>query len=331
MEFNVKEIAKVAELLREKFLTSDISEGLLPDEKADRFIDLLVDESALLSQVTVYRTNYRAGTFSSIDLAQPVTQSASEGASAEEETGLPTVTAANYTCNKIRSAFYLTWEDLTWNLERGNFEDTVVRMWNRRMRMDLEMLGLHGDADKYANPDTAYEKLVDIDDGWIELALNDANTHIVDFTDATSGEPTTVDTATWVKMYTALPERYKTGNLRWIAAPRIITDYRYYLASRNTDLGDAMLAGNPTITPHGIPFLEVPLMPANLGTGGNETVILLTDPKNLVFVIHRELRLRTVEKPLEDKVWFAGFGYVDYVILNTDALVVGKGIKFAEY
>ena len=327
MELTPNMLSQIAEELRTKFLTSDLPSQVLPQEDADRFIDMLVDQSALLKYVDVYRTNYRSGERAMIDLTDPVTQAATENPTTEE-TGKPTVTTAQYTCNKIKSAFFLTWEDLNWTIERGDFEDTVVRLWNKRMSMDMEMLGLHGDADKYAAPATAYEKLVDIDDGWISWLLdNPGETHVVDV--HSGGDPVSIETSIWQKAYNALPDKYKaaTANLRWIVAPRIVSDYRYYLASRNTDLGDAMIAGSPTITPVGISILEVPLMPFNLGTGSNETVLLLTDPRNLMFVIHRELRLAREVKVLEDRVWFAGFGYVDFVVLNPDAVVIVKGLK----
>ena len=329
MELTPNMLAQIAEELRTKFLTSDLPSQVLPSQEADRFIDMLIDQSTLLREVEVYRTDYRSGERALIDLADPVTVAATENPTTEE-TGKPTVTTATYTCNKIKSAFFLTWEDLNWTIERGDFEDTVVRLWNKRMSMDLEMLGLHGDADKYAAPATAYEKLVDIDDGWVSILLdNAAQTHVVDVHDPTTGDPVAIETSIWQKAYNALPEKYKVnrGALRWIVAPRIVSDYRYYLASRNTDLGDAMIAGTPTLTPVGISILEVPLMPFNLGTGADETVLLLTDPRNLMFVIHRELRLAREVKMLEDKIWFAGFGYVDYVVLNLDAVVIVKGLK----
>ena len=57
----MKGYADLLKELQQKFVSTDITAGLLGTEQANRFIDLLVDESALLSAVTVQRVDQRAG------------------------------------------------------------------------------------------------------------------------------------------------------------------------------------------------------------------------------------------------------------------------------
>jgi hypothetical protein len=67
------------------------------------------------------------------------------------------------------------------------------------------------------------------------------------------------------------------------------TDYRDTLSARATVAGDKFLLDDPPVLYSGIPLIDVPLFPENLGVGTNETNVILTDPKNIVVGIWRKI------------------------------------------
>jgi hypothetical protein len=70
-------------------------------------------------------------------------------------------------------------------------------------------------------------------------------------------------------------------------------DYRDSLADRATIVGDKFLEQDEPVAYSGVPVMDVPLFPENLGAGTNSTNILLTDPKNVNIGIWRNIRVET--------------------------------------
>ena len=324
----MKGYADLLKELQQKFVSTDITAGLLGTEQANRFIDLLVDESALLSAVTVQRVDQRAGELYTIDITDRVLTGGQENTEVTPDTGTLSFGKIDYSCFKLSTGFALTWETLHWNIEGEDFEDHLVRLWREAMRRDLEILALRGDT-------SSADDFLKLDDGWVAQLLDPANgAHIVDFHDDT-GNPQTVDATLFQKAIKALPTKYALRDLRWIATPKLIYDYRHYLASRQDNLGAAVLMGRAELTPEGIPFfgtgerLGVPYLPEDLGTGNNETVVILADPKVFWFIVHREFRLESERVPSKDRWEFYGHGYFDFIVSNFDAVVIVKGVTYA--
>lgn len=70
-------------------------------------------------------------------------------------------------------------------------------------------------------------------------------------------------------------------------------DYRDSLTARDTNLGDASITGDATITVYGIPVVPVPLMP--------QGKVILTHAQNLIVGMHKSgIRLE------KDKDIYAG-------------------------
>ncbi len=316
--------------MRQKFVTGDFSAGggLLDTEQATRFIDTTVNLGVLMPKVTRKVVDNRSGEWYEIASGGYATQAA--GAESTEHT-TETFTIAtkmrSWLAKKTHSAFAMTWEDLNWTVEGTSFESTVMNLWAKQLAIDWETLGLHGDAAKYDPANTAYKQLVNIDDGWTTLITDSTETHKVSV--LSGGNPTTIDWTVFAKALNAMPEQFKANpNLAWICSPRLISDFRHYLVNRE-DIGGRALEG-ALISPEGIPFFNgdrgVPYIPWNLGTGTNESVILLCDPAELVAVFHREFSVYREFEPKRDRWWFNGFGYIDFVLRNPDAIVMVTGL-----
>jgi hypothetical protein len=79
------------------------------------------------------------------------------------------------------------------------------------------------------------------------------------------------------------------SELRFIAGTNVVQDYIDALSERATALGDQALQQRITLTPFGIPLIEIPLLPTNLTYGSpassDNSFILLTHFQNLITAI----------------------------------------------
>jgi microcompartment protein CcmK/EutM len=94
----------------------------------------------------------------------------------------------------------------------------------------------------------------------------------------------------------------KTGpseHLRDKKAMRFLTsvdadlDYRNSLAERATAVGDRLLEGDTPVLYSGVPLQPIPLFPETLGATGDQTSLLLCNPKNIHVGIWRNIRIES--------------------------------------
>ncbi len=69
--------------------------------------------------------------------------------------------------------------------------------------------------------------------------------------------------------------------------------YRNTLADRATVAGDRFLEDDTPVLYSGVPLQPIPLFPENLGVGGDQTAIVLCNPKNVHVGIWRQIRFES--------------------------------------
>lgn len=327
------DVKKLQELFEVKLNTTDLGYyGILPVERSDEFIDLVVDESVLLKGVTTQRVSERAGEYVYFKIPNPVLAAAAEGQELTEDTGAIDVGKAfEYNCVKISTRLSMTWEMINWNLTGPEFEDWLVRQWAERMSQDVELLALTG-----TGTGTGFHA---IDKGWLEI-IKEANAHVINWVDS-NGVPKPVDDKLFQQAYrTFIMEplaRILARNPVWMTNPVVYADFMAYLTSREDNLGAAAVMGATELTPVGISFFNgrpcIPYWPTEqITVGGNTytvTSLLLGDPKLLWFIIHREFRMERVRRPEKDTWEWYGYGYIDFVVPFPSAFVLVKNIKIA--
>ncbi len=65
------------------------------------------------------------------------------------------------------------------------------------------------------------------------------------------------------------------------------------LADRATVAGDRFLEDDTPVLYSGVPLQPIPLFPENLGVGGDQTAIVLCNPKNVHVGIWRNIRFES--------------------------------------
>lgn len=339
---------KIKEYLKTITTSGLASGGLLLAEQADKFLDLTLEYSVLLKQVHVEGKSRKSGEIDSLNIGEvctsPATEPAAESISGEETD--PTFGKIPYIMKKLRSAFDMSSEALLDNIESdlrlgglpsrqpqdgtppaGDFRDTLMKAYAKRMASDYEYLAIQGDTDLvYADPGnpTKAEKLLKYNDGWLKLILEGSGHHLVD------AGYTNIGIKLFAAMLEALPSPYLKvpADLRWYVGSRLNIQWSSKLAERQTTLGDDVLKGMG-VAPFGIPMQMVPMLPEDkvVGTNQNLGFILLTTPENLIYVYRRNVEMYWQFAPRKDKWENTTYTENDMMMENIDGAVLATNVK----
>lgn len=189
------------------------------------------------------------------------------------------------------------------NIERENFEDTLIQLIANRVGIDLEELFLNGDRD-------STDPYLRITDGWLKKSAN-----LIQETDF---DPTNVEDM-FNKMIHAVPKKYLRNRSEWKFYVHwdIEDAYRDVLRERGTGLGDTAQTTANTLAFKGIQVLDNSNMPK--GTA------LLVPPSNLVYGIYRDIRIEPDRIAKKRRTDFVTTLRVDCHYEDENASVVAKG------
>lgn len=307
----------VEEMLQKAIDTTDLAAGgLLGPEQSQKFTDLVVDQSVMLKEARVVRMRSAVTEIDRIATTGRVSQLKSEGI-APASLAEPAFSKVTLTAVDIITPFELTFEALEDNVAGGNLEETVIRVMAKQTATDLEELAIQGDK---ASLDTFLAGM----DGWRVLA---AGGHVEDLAGATLSKDALGT------MFRALPDKYKRnyGDLRFYFAPALTQDWHDTFADRNTSIGDKALLGAQVPPYMGVPLITVPAIPTNLAgvlghVGTNLSYGFLTPRDNLIFGIHREIRIDKDKDVLRGVNIYAITTRVAVEFENDDAVVVAVNV-----
>ncbi|NPV46505.1 MAG: phage major capsid protein [Armatimonadetes bacterium] len=307
----------VDEMLQKAVDTTDLADGgLLGTEQAKRFTDLVVDQSVMLKEVRVVRMRSAVTELDTIATTGRVSQLKNEGV-APATLSEPAFGKVILRATDVITPFEITFEALEDSIEGDGLESTVVRVMAKQTATDLEELAVHGDTN---SADPFLSGL----DGWRVLADDG---HVVDL------EGATLDKSGLGAMFRALPDKYKRNykDLRFYFAPAAAQDWHDTFADRGTSLGDKALLGGEVPPYMGVPVVSVPVIPTNLSgilghVGTNLSYGFLTPRENLVFGIHREIRIDKDKDILRGVNVYAITTRVAVAIENPDAMVVAVNV-----
>jgi HK97 family phage major capsid protein len=272
----------IDELLQKAVDTTELAAGgLLGTEQSRKFTDLVVDQSVMLREARVVRMRSAVAELDKIATTGRVSQLKREGI-APSTMSDPHFDKVILTAVDVITPFEITFEALEDSIAGGGLEDAVIRAMAKQTATDLEELAIHGD------PECEDPFLTGLS-GWRLLAESG---HFIDL----KGE--TLDKAGLSQMFRALPDKYKRnwGDLRFYTAPAVAQDWHDTFADRGTAAGDAALLGGQVPPYMGVPIVTVPAIPTDLDgivgqSGSDMSYCFLTPRENLIFGIHREIRV----------------------------------------
>lgn len=288
--------------------------GYLNDEQANAFIRKLIEQPTILQNARRVVMNSPQRQINKIGFGSRILRAAASGtALAAGDRVKPDFGQIKLSTNEVIAEVHIPYDVIEDNIERGGIgenvaagpggigggiKDTIMTLIAERAVLDLEELALLGDT----GSGDAFLALVD---GW--LLQSSVNT--VDGTDVG------VNKSLFKAGLQAMPSQYLRNRaaLRHFLSVDNEIEYRDYLGSRNTGLGDNTITGNNPVFGFGVRVDPVPLMP--------ETNGLMTDPLNLVWGIQRQIQMEA-DKDIQAREYIIVLtARVDFKVEEPDAIV----------
>lgn len=253
--------------------------GLLQPAQAQKFIRILIDESVILKQGTVVPMKSPKQLIEKIRFAGRILRAGAESAAlpAGDRTK-PDLSLVELDAQLFKAEVRLNNEVLEDSIERGQLRQTIMQLMAEAISRDIDEVIIRGDT---ASADPFLAKLNGI--------LKQTTSNVVDAQNQTMNKGVLRD------MLKSMPSPFLRNKreMRFFTSVDATIDYRDSLAERATAMGDKALEDEADVSYSGVPVMEVPLFPENLGLSGNLTNAILTDPKNVNIGIWRNIRVET--------------------------------------
>lgn len=265
-------------------IVSDLtSGGLLNPAQANRFIDLMIEDTVVSREARLERMNSPKQWFEKIGFNDRIMQPAEEATDPGSESTPATdkVELSTEEGIAIVKVSYSTLED---NIERGALADHLVRLMAERAGLDLEEQRLQGDTG-------SGDAWLAQNAGLFELATS----HALDESGANDAEDV-IEAAD--RAFLNLPKKYLRSKREWRYYVHEDIDYqlRQALSERATNAGDRFLLDDAPILVRGIPVTPVPMMPITTAAGSGQNAVspvLLVHPKNIVIGVQRQISIES--------------------------------------
>ena len=305
------EIMNRVQAALKQITVADLGDSVLNAEQADRFIQTVEESTPLLTEtrrldMTTPEKNIDRTGFGQRIMKNPEEEDISE-ASHGSKPGFDTNVLK---VEKIKGIVSIKDDTLEDNIERANFENTLIEMIGNRVGLDMEHMFLNGDTALTAgdlNGEGAYLMLLD---GWYKLA-----SHSVGNNDFAVDDPESV----FDSMFRALPRKYITNRADWryYVHYDLEDDYRNVLKARGTALGDTAQTQADGLVYKGIQVVPVGNMP--------EGKAILAHPDNMVYGIRRDVRIEPEREAKQEQTDFIITARIDANYEDENAVVVADG------
>lgn len=285
--------------------------GYLNPEQANQFIRMVQDQPTLLREVRTVRMSAPQRKIEKIGFGSRILRRAPASGTALEASKRAAPTTGTVTLNtkEVIAEVHIPYDVLEDNIERENLEDTLMAQIAERVSVDLEellVLGDTGSADEYLS----------LLDGAIAQAA--ANGHLVDISGWTDRS---FNKAVLKEAILNMPPKYLRNRaaLRFYVDHENETEWRDFLADRQTQLGDNRLEGYRPVMAFGVPIATAVHVPT--------AKMLFTHPKNLIWGVQRDISIET-DKDIRARTLIVVVTLrVDFVIEEPDAVVLVDGIQ----
>jgi len=296
-----------------KFVSADISDGILKPEQAKQFY-VQVFEQLEFSKLhrKIHRTA-KSGEIDKLGIGQRLLRAKTEGPASDDGYRVaPTGGRVQYTCARLKLPWEISEDAIHDNIEGEALETKWMGMLTTQLGIDLEDLHWNSDTAAGAGPDQAF---LILNDGWLKQLS--AGAHVVDasigFADAKIGKDK------FFAAVQALPSKY-LGNPRLSWMMNKVTEYAWieYVSSRATGAGDLALLGSAAQTPLGYPIVKVPSFA--------DGQVVFSDPMNFISVNTWDVRIRKTSEGKEAVMNDMRYGSIflddDPIIEELDAAVI---------
>ncbi|MGN6107863.1 MAG: phage major capsid protein [Kofleriaceae bacterium] len=253
--------------------------GLLKPAQAQKFMRLLIKNSVLMKMATVVPMSAPKQEISKIKFGSRILRPGQEAtALPAAERSKPDLSKVELDAELFKGEVRLSDETLEDSIERGELRQTLMELITEAIARDMEEVIIKGDT-------TSADPFLAVLDG----VLKQATSNVVD----AAGAPVSKDLLH--DLLKTLPSEYLVDKkaMRFLSSVDAELNYRNTLAERATVVGDKFLEGDAPVLYSGVPLVPIPLFPEDLGATNDQTSGLLTNPKNIMVGIWRQIRLES--------------------------------------
>lgn len=265
--------------LQHQALTTD--GGALVPGQAKNFIKLVVKEGVLTKLGTIKTLKQDTYKMPKARFGSRVLHAAHVAtALSQAERSAPDLSQVELNTKLFKAEVRLAYEILEDSIERGKFAETVLELLADAISRDVDEIALMSNLAS-SDPD-----LAQFDGIRAQIQSHEVNA---------GGD--SLKKEVFRDMVKQMPSEYfrRKANMLFLTSVDAEVDYRDSLMDRSTDMSDTVfgaLAQAPsTIRFSGMPIVPLHMMPEDLGTGANETEVLLLEPKQICFGIQRSITL----------------------------------------
>lgn len=282
--------SKMDNVAKANWALGDLSSGgLLPTDVAQEFLIVPIKESKLLGMATTKPIKNPE-----FDIPNLKWTGVLKGGKTGTPLGVgdrskPTTGNATLVPKLFKGEARVDDEVFEDNVEREGLKNTILAALGKAIAADMENVAINGDT-------SSSDSLLKVIDGWLKKATS----HVV----AAGG--TSLNSNALRDTMKALPPEFRGQSLAYYTYPDAEVDYRDALGQRATVGGDAWMVENaPNVAKSGVKIIPIPLFPSTLGTGNNETVVLLAEGKNMWVGIRTDVQIEPFRDPTAAQTVFA--------------------------
>lgn len=312
---------------------SDLGDAILQPQKFDQLIRMVQDRSVILPDARFMRMESDVVEIDATGFVGRILRSGATSTNAsrtltESEFVTPAFTQQSLTARELQAITSIRDRALRRNIERGNFENTLVDLFGEAAGRDLEEYAIFADtAIPYATDDVLSRS-----NGWAKEAGNklygvDVTGQVAkDFDPAVDGWAS----AMFEAMLLALPKKYlqNVGEWRFYVSWDTMNAYRSELTARAGVMGDMILTTGETPNYKGIPLVYAPMLErAPAVTTAQADIVqgdiaMLQHPDNMVWGVFHEVTIEREREAKERRTDFVLTIEADAGYENPEAAVV---------
>jgi hypothetical protein len=306
---------KNAEVIKE-ITTGDFQDGgRLNRQQFAEFYQEVIDESNVLDRVRRVPVDGPESQIDRIGVGERLLREVGENSSVTDQSDTIDSSKVDIDVTKVGFGWDLSRETVEDTIEYENTAQIILSQFSSQYQFDLETLAFQGDTDATlddgsGDPHPFYSIL----DGWIVEAESDG---------AAVDDDGATDTLTSGHLFDLtynIEDKYLNAtDPVFFAHPKQVMAYRQDLAERETSLGDSMLTTDEVPTPTGYPIVP--------STAVQSDTVVFTDPMNLAFAPHRDMRVDVTtesEKVVKNDL-FAQYGVtsrIDFAVEQGEAVSI---------
>ncbi len=286
------------------------SGGVLQPQQTDSFFRIMIKKAVLMNLITVTpmrgpqerRDKTRFGS----RVLKPGSESTALPVGYRSK---PDLSYVQLNAHLVKAEARISDEVLEDQIERGSFQQTIIEMLAGAVARDIDYLISQGDT-------TSSDSLLAVLDGFIKQAT----------TNGVNAGGAKLQKSVLRDMLKTMPDEFVDENLMFFTNRQAKVDYKDSLGDRATTGGDSWLTTGADATYSDYKITSIPEFPNALGTGVNETRVLLTDPKNMLLGLLREVKVKTGEDISAGQMIVVVSMRLDAKYMHEPAVVRGTGV-----